>query len=115
MNEPNGAGSPLAQPVMLSGLLSVQEGSVVSRTVIKKSAGTVTIFAFDAGEGLSEHSTPHDALVQGLEGRIEITIAGEPHEVHAGEVLLLPSTVPHGLRAATPAKMLLTMIRDPAG
>jgi quercetin dioxygenase-like cupin family protein len=115
MNKPNGGDSPLALPVKLSGLLSVQKGSVVSRTVIKKPAGTVTLFAFDAGEGLSEHSTPHDALVQGLEGRLEVTIAGEPHQVDAGDALLLPATVPHALRARTQAKMLLTMIRDPAG
>lgn len=104
--------SPLARPARLSRLLEVQEGSVVSRTVVKKPTGNVTLFAFDAGEGLSEHSTPHDALVHGLEGRLEVTVGGEPLEVDAGEALILPANVPHALRAVTRTKILLTMLRE---
>ena len=105
---------PLATPVAVESLLDYQAGSVVSRTLIKKPTGTLTRFAFDQGEGLSEHSTPHDAVVQVLDGTVNITIAGEPHRVSAGEGLLLPAGIPHGLTAVTPFKMLLIMIREPA-
>jgi quercetin dioxygenase-like cupin family protein len=98
--------------VDLAELVDYQAGAVVSRTLIKKPTGTVTLFAFDAGEGLSEHSTPHDALVLGLEGRLDVTVGGEPHEVDAGDALMLPANVPHALRALTPTKMLLTMLRE---
>jgi len=114
MTEENGTLSPLARPGQLAGLLDIQEGSVVSRTLVKKPTGTITLFAFDAGEGLSEHSTPHDAVVQGLEGSLEVTIGGDPHRVGIGDALLLPANVPHALKAETPVKMLLTMIRDTA-
>jgi quercetin dioxygenase-like cupin family protein len=100
--------------VALGSLLDYQAGSVVSRTLVKKTTGTLTLFAFDEGEGLSEHSTPHDAVVEVLDGTVEITIAGEPHRVSAGEGLLLPAGIPHGLLAVTPFKMLLIMIREPA-
>lgn len=102
----------LSSPSPLAGLIEVQEGSVVSRTLVKKATGTVTLFAFDKGEGLSEHSTPHDALVQIVEGTATITVGGTPHEVGAGELLLLPADVPHALTAPEPFKMLLTMIRE---
>jgi len=105
---------PLATPRKVSGLLAYQAGSVVSRTLIKKATGTVTLFAFDQGEGLSEHSTPHDALVEILDGTAEITIGGVPHRVSEGEGLLLPAGIPHALSAVSPFKMLLTMIREPA-
>ncbi|MBT8398207.1 MAG: cupin domain-containing protein, partial [Gemmatimonadetes bacterium] len=85
------------------------------RTLIKKPTGTLTLFAFDKGEGLSEHSTPHDAVVEVLDGTVEITIGGEPFEVSAGQGLLLPASVPHALTAVTAFKMLLIMIREPAG
>jgi quercetin dioxygenase-like cupin family protein len=110
-NNPN----PLATPRKVGGLLDYQEGSVVSRTLVKKTTGTITLFAFDQGEGLSEHSTPHDAVVEVLDGTVEITIGGEPHRVSAGEGLLLPASIPHALSAITPFKMLLTMIREPQG
>jgi quercetin dioxygenase-like cupin family protein len=106
------AGSALTTPVRLLGLLDYQEGAVVSRTLIKKGSGTLTLFAFDAGEGLSEHTTPHDAMVQVLEGTVEITVGATAHRVAAGEGLLLPADVPHALTALTPFKMLLTMIRE---
>ncbi|MBU1672291.1 MAG: cupin domain-containing protein [Actinobacteria bacterium] len=88
-----------------------QEGSVVSREVMKGKAGTVTVFAFDEGEGLSEHTAPFDAMVQVLEGRVEVTIDGEPLEVGEGEVVIMPADHPHALKALTPFKMLLTLIK----
>jgi quercetin dioxygenase-like cupin family protein len=97
--------------VALSALVDYQPGAVVSRTLVKKTAGTVTAFAFDAGEGLSEHTAPFDALALIAEGECEITIAGTPHRVIAGHVLRLPAGRPHGVRAVTPFKMILIMIR----
>ena len=105
---------PLSSPQAISGLLDYQPGSVVSRTLIKKPTGTLTLFAFDEGEGLSEHSTPHDAVVEVLDGTVEISIGGVPHTDRAGEGLLLPAAVPHALSAVTPFKMLLIMIREPS-
>lgn len=104
---------PLSHPRNVQGLLDYQDGSVVSRTLIKKPTGTLTLFAFDQGEGLSEHSTPHDALVTVLDGTVKITIGGVDHEVSPGEGLLLPAGIPHALMAVTPFKMLLIMIREP--
>jgi quercetin dioxygenase-like cupin family protein len=112
MNNTEGSAPALANPSTLVDLLEYQPGSVVSRTLVKKSTGTLTLFAFDAGEGLSEHSTPHDAVVHVLDGTVEITIGGVPHTVVAGEGLLLPASIPHALTAITPFKMLLTMIRE---
>ena len=106
---------PLSTPQKVEALLAYQKGSVVSRTLIKKATGTITLFAFDAGEGLSEHSTPHDAVVEVLDGVVEITIGGEPYRVSAGEWLLLPAGIPHALAAITAFKMILTMIREPTG
>ena len=94
-----------------SELVEYQSGSVVSRTLIKKSAGTVTAFAFDAGEGLSEHTAPYDALVLVVDGTAEISIAGHVHTVTAGQLLKLPGGQPHAVRAITRFKMILVMIR----
>jgi len=88
-----------------------QEGAVVSRTIVNKKVGTVTFFAFAAGQGLSEHTAPYDAMVQVLEGEVQITIGEEGHKVKAGEILIMPANVPHALEAITPFKMLLIMIR----
>jgi quercetin dioxygenase-like cupin family protein len=104
---------PLSTPQRIPDLLEYQTGSVVSRTLVKKPTGTLTLFAFDKGEGLSEHSTPHDAVVEILDGTAEITVGGVPHRVSGGEGLLLPAGVPHALSAVTPFKMLLVMIREP--
>ncbi len=101
-------------PVALTDLVQYQAGSVVSRTVVKKPAGTVTMFAFDAGEGLSEHTAAFDALVVMVDGEAEVSIAGAPHRVTAGQMLLLPANVPHALKAVTRFRMLLVMIRDAA-
>ena len=96
----------------LDSLVAYQRGSVVSRTLIDKKPGTVTLFAFDEGEGLSEHTAPYDALVYVYDGRASITISGEPHEVEEGEVIIMPANEPHALRALTPFKMMLVMIRS---
>jgi quercetin dioxygenase-like cupin family protein len=87
-------------------------GSVVSRTIVKKPTGTITLFAFDRGEGLSEHSAPFDAVVQLLDGKAEITIGGSPHLVEAGLSIILPANIPHSLHAVERFKMMLTMIKS---
>lgn len=96
----------------VSGLIAVQPQAVVSRTLVNQKSGTVTLFAFDAGQGLSEHTAPYDALVHLLEGEMEITIAGQPYSLEAGQMILMPANQPHALRAHSPVKMLLTMIRS---
>ncbi len=101
----------LGQEVIAASLVDVQAGAVVSREVINKPQGTVTIFAFDQGEGLSEHTAPFDALVYALEGRVEITLGGEAHEVAEGELIIMPANIPHALTALTPFKMMLVLIR----
>ena len=92
-------------------LVDYQKGSVVSKTLIKKDIGNVTLFAFDAGQGLSEHTAPFDAVVYILDGEAEITIGGRPQNVVAGEMLIMPADIAHALHAETPFKMLLVMIR----
>ena len=92
-------------------LVSYQTGSVVSRTLIDKSVGTVTVFAFDHGQGLSEHTAPFDALVQIIDGTADITIDGSLHTVKEGEMIIMPANRPHSLKANPQFKMLLTMIR----
>jgi quercetin dioxygenase-like cupin family protein len=91
--------------------VSYQDGSIVSREIVKKPAGSVTVFAFDEGQGLSEHIAPFDALVQVLEGEAEITISGKTHHLKGGDLILMPAQQPHALKALRPYKMLLTMIR----
>lgn len=100
-------------PAALADLALYQEGSVVSRVLLKNRGGSVTLFAFAEGEGLSEHTTPFDALVVVLDGEAAITIGGAPHTVRAGETLRLPADVPHAVHAARPFRMLLTMLREP--
>ncbi len=95
----------------LKDLVSYQTGSVVSRTLIDKSVGTVTVFAFDHGQGLSEHTAPFDALVQIIDGTADITIDGSLHTVKEGEMIIMPANRPHSLKANPQFKMLLTMIR----
>ena len=101
-----------AQVLPLLGLVNYQDGSVVSRVVLKREKGNITIFAFDEGQGLSEHTSPFDALVQAIEGEAEITVAGKPIALKAGEVVLLPAEKPHAVKATTRFKMLLTMVRS---
>ena len=92
--------------------LSYQAESVVSREIIRKKDGTVTLFAFDAGQGLSEHKAPFDALVQVVDGDADVFIDGEAHRLHAGELIIMPANIPHALQAVTAFKMILTMIRQ---
>ena len=97
--------------VKLVDLVGYAEGSVVSRTVIDKKVGTVTLFSFDAGQGLSEHSAPYDALVCLLDGEAEIVISGKLHLVKEGEMIIMPANEPHALKAAKRFKMMLVMIK----
>ena len=103
---------PAAQVANIAEFVSYQDGAIVSREIVKRPTGTVTLFAFDAGEGLSEHTAPFDALVQVLEGEAEVMISGKLHCVRAGEMILLPAGQPHALKAICRFKMLLTMIRS---
>jgi quercetin dioxygenase-like cupin family protein len=93
-------------------LVSYQDDAIVSRIVWKRDAGNVTLFAFDAGQELSEHTAPYDALVQVIEGEAAITVAGRAYRVGSGEMLLMPAQQPHALKAVSRFKMLLTMIRS---
>ncbi len=93
-------------------LVEYQAGAVVSREVLKKKTGSVTLFAFDAGQGLSEHTAPFDALVHVLDGEAEITIADQRHRLRAGEMILMPANKPHALKAEKRFKMMLVMIRS---
>jgi quercetin dioxygenase-like cupin family protein len=103
---------PAAAPVPPLGLAGYQEGAVVSRTLLKRAGGTITLFAFDEGQSLSEHTAPFDAVAHVLEGEAEISIAGTPFRVSAGELALMPAHQPHAVNARTRFKMLLTMIRS---
>ena len=100
------------QKSSLVDMVSYQDGAVVSRTLIDKKTGTVTLFSFGEGQGLSEHTAPFDALVQVLDGEAEITIAGKPYHLDAGEIIVMPAGVPHALKATRRFKMMLTMIRS---
>jgi quercetin dioxygenase-like cupin family protein len=106
------SGKPKPKELKLTDLIGYQEGSVVSRTLIDKDAGTVTLFAFDEGQGLSEHTAPYEALVYTIEGKVEITISGRSHQLKAGEMIFLPAYEPHRLKARSKFKMLLTMIKS---
>jgi quercetin dioxygenase-like cupin family protein len=105
--------SPLDENArLLASLVEYQDGSVVSRTLINKATGTVTLFAFDIGQSLSEHTTPFDALVLSVDGSLDITIAGVHHRLSQGEILRLPAHQPHAVHAETRGKMLLVMVRE---
>lgn len=103
------AGAEIAR---VTDLVGYQDGSIVSREIVKKPTGNVTIFAFDEGEGLSEHTAPFDALVQVIEGEAEVSIAGKLNHLHGGEMVLIPAQQPHSLKALKRFKMVLTMIRS---
>ena len=96
----------------LKDLINYQDGSVVSREIIHKSSGTVTLFAFDKGQGLSDHTAPFDALVQILDGEVEVTISGKPYHLETGQMIILPANETHALKALSKFKMLLVMIRS---
>ena len=108
----SGDRSLVGNVVALANLVDYQESSVVSRTVIDEETGTVTLFAFDCGQGLSEHTAPFDALVYVLDGEAQITIAGEALRVAMGEMLIMPAHQPHALTAQQRFKMLLVLIRS---
>jgi quercetin dioxygenase-like cupin family protein len=97
--------------IAIAEMAQYQPGAVVSITIIDKKIGTVTLFAFDAGQGLSEHTAPYDAMVQIIDGEAKIVIAGNPHKVAAGEMIIMPANKPHSLKAVKRFKMILTMIR----
>ena len=89
------------------------DGAIVSKNVLKRDTGNITLFAFDKGEGLSEHTTPFDALVHVVDGKAEITIGGKKHLLEKGDSIIMPANIPHALRAVEKYKMVLTMIREP--
>ena len=99
-------------PQNLRQLIDFQTGSVVSKELLNKPSGTITLFAFDVGQGLSEHTAPYDAFVQVIEGLAEVTVSGVASQVKAGESLLLPANAPHALKAIESFKMILTMIKS---
>lgn len=107
-----GAMTP-AEPTHLADLVAYAPGAVVSRTLEKGKGGTLTVFAFDTGEELSEHTAPFNAYVQVLDGSVELTIAGEVVVATTGETVLMPADIPHAVKAVEPFKMLLMMIREP--
>ncbi len=100
------------KPNFLVDIVDYQKEAVVSKTIIEKKTGTVTLFAFDQGQGLSEHTAPFDALVQVLEGEVEIKISGKPFYLKQGNIIIMPANEPHALIAVKSFKMLLTMIRS---
>ena len=103
--------APKSQVFDLANLVSYQDGSVVSRQITKADAGNVTLFAFDAGQELSEHTAPYDALVHILDGEAGVSISGKPFALKAGDGIIMPANEPHALKAVKRFKMLLTMIR----
>ena len=98
-------------PADVADLVEYQTGSIVSHALVKAKAGTVSVFAFDAGEGLSEHTAPYDALLVVVDGRAKVTIAGAAHDVASGQLLRLPANIPHAVQAEERFKMMLVMIR----
>ena len=101
----------LARPFSYAQLVDYQEGSIVSRTIMDKPAGTITLFAFDKGQNLSEHTAPYDALVEVIEGTGTIAIEGKDHEVRTGQQIIMPADKPHAVEARERFKMVLVMIR----
>jgi quercetin dioxygenase-like cupin family protein len=106
-----GVVGPVGTPLQPAGMVSYQEGAIVSRALLDKDAGTITVFAFARGQGLSEHTAPFDAVVMVLEGEADVVIAGEGHRLKPGEAIIMPANVPHAVRAPANFKMALIMIR----
>ena len=102
------------QAIGMAGFVAYAEGSVVSKTLLDKKAGTLTLFSFDEGQGLSEHTSPYDATVLVVDGEATLVIGGRPVKAQAGELVIMPAGVPHSLRAERRFKMLLIMIREKA-
>jgi len=103
--------APKSQVLEMSDLAAYQEGAIVSRQITKAEAGNVTLFAFDAGQELSEHTAPFDALVHILDGSAEVSINGQPFTLQAGQAIIMPANEPHAVKAMQRFKMLLTMVR----
>ncbi|MBW1837582.1 MAG: cupin domain-containing protein [Deltaproteobacteria bacterium] len=103
--------TPKGVPFNLKEHVSYTIGSVVSKMLLQKDTGNITLFSFDAGQGLSEHASPFDAVVHILDGEAKITIGGKPHTVVAGEIIIMPANIPHALQAEVQFKMLLVLIR----
>ena len=103
--------SELINKELLNEAINYQNGSIVSKQILKKSNGNITLFAFGTGESLTEHTSPFEAVVYMVDGEMEITIGGNPYIVKAGEILVMPANIPHGLKATVNSKMLLTMIK----
>jgi quercetin dioxygenase-like cupin family protein len=112
MNKKDGAKQLVTKTSNLEGLIEYQEGSVVSRTIMDKETGTITLFAFDENQGLSEHTAPYDAMVYVLQGAVDVTISGKTIKLKQGEITIMPANEPHALTAKTKFKMLLTMIKS---
>lgn len=112
MNKEPPSHNKFMTPRSINEAIQYQEDAVVSREIIQKTTGTVTLFAFDKNQGLSEHTAPYDALVMITDGQAEITVSGVKHELKAGEMLLMPANSPHALKAIEPFKMVLTMIKS---
>jgi quercetin dioxygenase-like cupin family protein len=112
MNKGQASNNRLMSPRSINDFINYQEDAVVSRELIRKATGIVTLFAFDKNQGLSEHTAPYDALVMITDGQAEITVSGVKHEIKAGEMLLMPANSPHALKALEPFKMVLTMIKS---
>jgi len=108
----NAGRMPSGQAVELKGLVEYQPGAIVSREIAKTKGGTATLFAFDAGQGLSEHTAPFDAIITVLEGEAEATVGGAPTRPAAGQAVLMPANIPHAVRALGRFKMLIIMLRD---
>ena len=106
------AGELLAKALQVKALVDYQTGSTVSREIVSRKTGTVTIFAFDEGQGLSEHTAPYDALVYLVDGETEITISGRAHRLTEGQMIIMPAHEPHALKAVKKFKMMLVMIRS---
>ena len=111
MQEKLAGSQPMAEVKSLKSLLQYQDKAIVSRVLLKTPGGTVTLFAFVKGEGLSEHTAPFDALVIGVEGEAEIQISGQKHRLQEGETITMPANQPHAVQAASDFKMLLVMIK----
>ena len=116
-DKPEGCGCgsgklPASEALEISGLVDYAGGSIVSRTIAKNEAGTLTLFAFDTGQALSEHSAPFDAVAQVLDGKAELVIGGKSVSARAGQMVIMPADVPHSVKAPQPFKMLLIMLRS---
>jgi len=104
--------SVITERIKPSDLLNYQQGAVVSKVLLKKKSGNITVFAFSKGEGLSEHTAPFDAFVHVIDGEAEVTVSGKPHMLNAGEAIIMPANEPHALKAVSDFRMLLVMLKD---